>query len=321
MSHNLRNLKTDFLQYTEIEKGRSLNTVRNYDQYLSRFLDYTKLKDPKDITDNKVRDFRIWLNRQEATKEKGVAPTTLKKRTQNYYLIALRAFLKYLARQGISSLSPDRIELAKVPETILSRCQVFSFRKPTEKILAEMVTRIAEQEKVVVDAESAILVAFLGDGSFRDTYSILQKVFSAAKGRTVTRELVETVTGAPSLSLLQDLYTALIDRNIDAAYATLGRATTHHTDMMLLAQLLLDTMRHSLMYRYSPAMRTQLESEHGEQYMEIIKRGAVENIETISSRGIVSLITAIERIAYASIPALPLELAFIEMTGVELKAY
>jgi site-specific recombinase XerD len=119
MSHNLRNLKTDFLQYTEIEKGRSLNTVRNYDQYLSRFLDYTKLKDPKDITDNKVRDFRIWLNRQEATKEKGVAPTTLKKRTQNYYLIALRAFLKYLARQGISSLSPDRIELAKVPERSL----------------------------------------------------------------------------------------------------------------------------------------------------------------------------------------------------------
>lgn len=119
MSHNLKDLKTDFLQYTEIEKGRSLNTVRNYDQYLSRFLDYTKLKDPKDITDNKVRDFRIWLNRQEAKKEKGMTPATLKKRTQNYYLIALRAFLKYLARQGITSLAPDRIELAKVPERSL----------------------------------------------------------------------------------------------------------------------------------------------------------------------------------------------------------
>jgi site-specific recombinase XerD len=119
MSHNLKDLKTEFLQYVEIEKGRSLNTVRNYDQYLSRFLDYTKLKDPKDITDNVVRDFRIWLNRQEAKNEKGMAPTTLKKRTQNYYLIALRAFLKYLARQSITSLSPDRIELAKVPERSL----------------------------------------------------------------------------------------------------------------------------------------------------------------------------------------------------------
>ena len=119
MSQNLKDLKTQFLQYTEIEKGRSLNTVRNYDQYLSRFLDYSKIKDPKDITDVKVRDFRIWLNRQEAKNEKGMAPSTLKKRTQNYYLIALRAFLKYLARQGITSLAPDRIELAKVPERSL----------------------------------------------------------------------------------------------------------------------------------------------------------------------------------------------------------
>ncbi len=119
MSHNLKDLKTEFLQYIEIEKGRSLNTVRNYDQYLSRFIDFTKLKDPKDITDNVVKNFRIWLNRQEVKKEKGVAMSTMKKRTQNYYLIALRAFLKYLARQSINSMSPDRIELAKVPERSL----------------------------------------------------------------------------------------------------------------------------------------------------------------------------------------------------------
>ncbi len=119
MSQNISTLKTEFLQYIEIEKGRSLNTVRNYDQYLSRFIDHTKIKDPKDITDLVVRDFRIWLNRQETKNEKGMAATTLKKRTQNYYLIALRAFLKYLARQNIVSLAPDRIELAKVPERSL----------------------------------------------------------------------------------------------------------------------------------------------------------------------------------------------------------
>ncbi len=119
MSHNLQAMKTQFLEYVEIEKGRSLNTVRNYDQYLTRFLDHTKLTNPKDITDSVVREFRIWLNRQETKSEKGKASTTLKKRTQNYYLIALRAFLKYLARQNIESLSPDRIELAKVPERSL----------------------------------------------------------------------------------------------------------------------------------------------------------------------------------------------------------
>ena len=208
-------------------------------------------------------------------------------------------------------------ELDKVPETILSRCQVFSFRKPSEKILAMMVTEIAEKEKFALDAESASLVAFLGDGSFRDTYSILQKVFSAAKGRTITRELVENITGAPSLSVLRDLYSAIIERNIDAAYKTLAHAEAHHTDMMLLAELLLDTMRLSLMYRYAPTMRERIEAEHSEIYAEIVKRGAVESTDAISSRGIVSVITAIERIAYASVPTLPLELAFIEMLGVE----
>jgi DNA polymerase-3 subunit gamma/tau len=206
-------------------------------------------------------------------------------------------------------------ELDKVPDTILSRCQVFSFRNPTEKTLVKEVERIALAERIEIDADSASLIAFLGDGSFRDTLSIMQKVFSATKGRTVTRELTESVTGAPSLTVIHELYTGLIDKNIDALYATLAHAESHHTDMMLLAQLLLDTMRLSLKYRYAPSSREEIEADHSEQYADVIKRGAVESTDAISSRGIVALITAIERIAYASIPTLPLELAFIEMVG------
>lgn len=208
-------------------------------------------------------------------------------------------------------------ELNKVPETILSRCQVFSFRKPSQKILANVVTRIAAQESLVIDAESAALIAFLGDGSFRDSLSISQKIFSAAKGRNITREIVESITGAPSLTVIHELYTALIARDMDAVYKSLGHAEEHHTDMLLLAQLLLNTMRLSLMYRYSPSMRETFEADHSESYVELVKRGAIEATDAISSRGIVAMITAIERIAYASVPALPLELAFIEMLGLE----
>lgn len=208
-------------------------------------------------------------------------------------------------------------ELDKVPETIVSRCQVFSFRKPNEKILATMIAKIAEKERVKIDPESIALIAFLGDGSFRDTLSILQKVFSAAKNRIIERELVEAITGAPSLRVIRDLYEALIKKDIDSVYTILNKAEEHHTDMMLLSQLLLDTMRLSLMYRYSPKMREKIEGEHSEQYVEVIKQGAVEDGGAISSRGIVSLITAIERIAYASVATLPLELAFIEMMNLE----
>ena len=105
----LKDLQRQFLEYLEIEKGRSLKTVENYDRYLSLFLDYSKLTDPVDISDDIVRQYRLWLNRRPGTVE------NLKKNTQNYYLIALRAFLKYLARIGVKSLAPERIELAKTP--------------------------------------------------------------------------------------------------------------------------------------------------------------------------------------------------------------
>ncbi|MBP6857830.1 MAG: DNA polymerase III subunit gamma/tau [Candidatus Pacebacteria bacterium] len=211
-------------------------------------------------------------------------------------------------------------EFDKVPETILSRCQVFSFRKPTEKILTTIVEDIAKREKVKIDNEAAALIGFLGDGSFRDTYGLLQKTISASTDRNINRELVERVTGAPSLSVIHDLYDALINKDMDSAYTVLSKSNDHHTDMMLLAELMLDTMRMSLMYRYAPKLREEIEAKHNEKYIEIIKKGAVEGAEVISSNSIVAMITAVERIAYAAIPVLPLELAFLEMTGTELKS-
>ncbi len=112
---SLKQLKTQFLEYIEIEKGRSLKTVENYDHYLTRFLDFAKNDNPADITSDTVREFRLWLNRQLTGHNKAKAET-LSKKTQNYYLIALRAFLKYLARQEVKTLPSERIELAKVGE-------------------------------------------------------------------------------------------------------------------------------------------------------------------------------------------------------------
>ncbi len=108
-------LKTQFLEYIEIEKGRAIRTVENYDHYLNVFLTQTKITKPDDITNEKVREFRIWLNRQSAGNNR-YSGETMKKRTQNYYLIALRTFLKFLARRNIISLPADNIELAKVSE-------------------------------------------------------------------------------------------------------------------------------------------------------------------------------------------------------------
>lgn len=117
----LEKLKRQFLEHLEIEKGRSLKTVENYDRYLSRFFSYAKISNAKEITEDAIRNYRLWLNRQltHPTGLSGRATNTLKKNTQNYYLIALRAFLKYLSARGIPSLSAEKIELAKVSERSL----------------------------------------------------------------------------------------------------------------------------------------------------------------------------------------------------------
>ncbi len=112
--NNLEKLKREFLEYMEIERGSSLKTVNNYDRYISRFFEFAKAKDPQDITEDVVREFRLHLNRAPGIFVKGQSRATMKKNTQNYYLIALRRFLKYLMKRGVTSLSPDRIELAKV---------------------------------------------------------------------------------------------------------------------------------------------------------------------------------------------------------------
>ena len=114
---HLNDWKRRFLEYTEIEKGRSIKTVENYDRYITRFLSHTGLQNPEDIHYEVIREYRLWLNRQLVSEGKrGASGETLKRRTQNYYLIALRAFLKYMTAQDVRVMSPEKIELAKVPE-------------------------------------------------------------------------------------------------------------------------------------------------------------------------------------------------------------
>ncbi len=112
-SMNSKDAKRQFLEYIEIERGRSVKTVENYDRYLIRYFTHAHVEQTGDITEENIRKFRLWLNRQKGT------AGYMKRRTQNYYLIALRAFLKFLRKRGIEGVSPEYIELAKVPERSL----------------------------------------------------------------------------------------------------------------------------------------------------------------------------------------------------------
>jgi site-specific recombinase XerD len=157
MSQNIFDLKNQYLEYLEIEKGSSLKTVKNYDRYLTLFLNFSKTKKSSDITLEKVRQFRINLNRTENGK-KGLEKTTLKKNTQNYYLIALRSFLKYLSKNDIETLAPEKIELAK---TSMRELDLIS-RSDFEKLMTpEIITKQNEEE---ILKEQAILELLYSTG-------------------------------------------------------------------------------------------------------------------------------------------------------------
>lgn len=106
-------LTVRFLEHAEIGKNQSKKTIENYHHYLSRFTDWIGGDiSPKAITIEKVQNFRLFLNRLED--EKGKQLLSIK--TQNYHIIALRAFLKYLIKNDIQTLSPEKIDLSKIPE-------------------------------------------------------------------------------------------------------------------------------------------------------------------------------------------------------------
>ncbi|EKE25149.1 MAG: hypothetical protein ACD_5C00271G0002 [uncultured bacterium] len=108
--HSLNKLSIDFLEYLEIERSRSQKTIENYHHYLKRFLSWAKISRPEQITNDLMHSYRLHLNR--LADEKGAL---LKRSTQNYHLIAIRSFLKYLSKRDIKSLAAEKIEVGKNP--------------------------------------------------------------------------------------------------------------------------------------------------------------------------------------------------------------
>lgn len=169
---NLKFLRKEFLEYLEVEKGRSLKTVENYDRYIKKFLDFAKISEPKEISEELLRRYRLWLNRILLG-----SGNNLNKKTQNYYLIALRVFLKYLAKRNIASLPPDKIELAKTPQRDLDLITEEELQRLLNIPLAGENLVPLRTDKEGNPAGTQFSASSLGLKSFRDK-AILELLFS-----------------------------------------------------------------------------------------------------------------------------------------------
>lgn len=227
---------------------------------------------------------------------------------------AWNAFLKTLEEPPAHAIfvlaTTDR---DKVPDTIQSRCEIFSFKQPTREMLAQIVTDIAKKEGYALERAAAELVALLAEGSFRDALSILQKVLAVSSGKTIESEDVELVSGAPRGELIRQLVAAIARKDAGAALEVLERAVAQNLDARVLAKLLLLRLRVVLLMRFAPELAGELAQELTEADVGLCKELASE--KNVHSETLRILLDAYGRMAYAAVPHLPLELAIIDICG------
>ncbi len=203
-------------------------------------------------------------------------------------------------------------ELEKVPETVVSRCQTFLFRQPNQVILKDFALSIAKLEGVTLELAAAELVALLGDGSFRDAHGILEKVFSSSKGKKITREEIEQVTGAPRAELVRNILEALVEKNLEQGMKAVQRAGGANADMKLFAKLILERLRFLFLLRLKAGMDDYIAERVSEDDFKFLKNLAEKAGPDLTADVLLSFITAYEDSGRTSIPELALELALAD---------
>lgn len=202
-------------------------------------------------------------------------------------------------------------ESEKLPETIVSRCQSFVFKKPSIQILREMVSRVAKEEGYTLEPASAELIAVLADGSYRDAHGILQKIISSSPDKKVSVEEVEAVTGAPSGKLVLDLIEALGKKDDAKALGIAGKAVGQGSDPEILITLLLHRLRTLLLLRHAPTLSEALKEEVSEGDFATLKELGEKYKESLTLNTLRLLLDAHLETRRAAVPQLPLEMAII----------
>lgn len=215
-------------------------------------------------------------------------------------------------------------ELHKVPETIISRCQVFTFRRASDAITKNMLTEVAKKEGFALDAGSAELLAILGDGSFRDALGELQKVlnfFSDSKTKKTVKisiEDVEKITGTPKTTLINNFIASIAEKNLEEGIATVRKASEANLDMKLYFKLIIAKFRMAIILRYAPKFQSELAGDLSETDLEFLKDLVKKDTEgMLRSTALSILLEEYQNMDNTFIAELPLELALIRILGKE----
>jgi len=197
----------------------------------------------------------------------------------------------------------------KLLPTIVSRCQHFQFRRPSEEVLTKFVEKVTKSEGFEIDKDAASLIATLGDGSYRDTLTFLQQTILTGK-KSIERPHVEKISGAPKMELVHDMVLAIVARDVDTSLATVHNAESAGLDLKVFLKLCIREIREALLIALSPKLKEvikgRISDSRFEAILELSKKGSGSDI---LPKSLTELLLAYEQMSHTPTPELPLELA------------
>ena len=206
-------------------------------------------------------------------------------------------------------------EMHKLPDTVISRCECFAFKKPTHQMLVESILKVTKEEKYDIEKKSASLIATLADGSFRDALSVLQKIINSSKDKKLSVAEVEKVLGAPKSDFILEVLEGVAEQNVEKGIGAVRKASEENADMQVFLKMILRSLRFVLLLRFAPDMKKLITDETGEEEFEKLSALA-KTAKNINSKTLLAFLESYSRQTYSSIPELPIELAIIESCGI-----
>jgi DNA polymerase-3 subunit gamma/tau len=225
---------------------------------------------------------------------------------------AWNAFLKTLEEPPahvIFILATTEIE--KVPETILSRCQTFIFKKPSRAILRTVIEKAGKAEGVKLEEGVSELIALFGDGAFRDAYGTLEKIIGASKDKTITLKEAEEVLGAPDESIVLSYIQGLTEKNAEKSLTAVRALSNKGVDLTKSFELILERFRALVLMAISKESEAVLKEELSEKTFETLQSLIASKSPVISSVTLLALLDAYAKMKNCPIPEILLESAAI----------
>lgn len=207
-------------------------------------------------------------------------------------------------------------ELDKVPETIISRCQSFSFYKIPDDVLRKSAKSIAKKEGFEIDDEAAGLVALFSEGSFRDAQGTLDQIFSLADkdgDKKISGEELREFLMIPEREMIENFIIAIINKNAEAGLNIIQKVAEQNMDIKSFLKIILRDIRFMILSKMSASIKDKIKESLGEREFKFIEENKNLPKPGEMERALKILLDSYESRTRSYLPFLPLELAFLKI--------